>query len=454
MKKDFYIISTYPERVCGVGTFTRDFTNALGKFSEKVGKINIAAINDKDSNYYAYPVTKEIKQYDPDSWSSVTQEIISENKNRNVKPTIILQHEYGIDPADDGEYGKGINFVRTAKQFYEESFPVISYLHTVKEEPEQHHKEVLRDLSKYSDGLVVTANKAVKILSSSNYGVDPAKLKHIDHGTRDFSREGRDEVKEKYGLGGVLLYTTMGMKGKRKGLESAVEAWGKFLNEKVSNEDRSKLCYLIAGGYHPNAVKQGFDLEYDEILEKSIKKSNLKHLLTQSPSELGSAARDNDLVLLEPPVRDHFLSEQMLIDLYTMSNGVPLLYPGKDQISSGILADTVGSKRVAITTKFLYAKELLLPEPEKGDNKGIIGIDDPSARGILVDFEDVVNQTSEAFDYLTYNENSRIHMESMSTLRGYEMRWQNVVENFLKYLEVIGEKKKMKQGKDPVFRRK
>jgi hypothetical protein len=52
---------------------------------------------------------------------------------------------------------------------------------------------------------------------------------------------------------------------------------------------------------------------------------------------------------------DTFLDENTLLKLYGATNVMLLPYLNMQQISSGILADTLGSGRVAVTTKFRYA---------------------------------------------------------------------------------------------------
>ena len=68
----------------------------------------------------------------------------------------------------------------------------------------------------------------------------------------------------------------------------------------------------------------------------------------------GTDFGENDVVFL-----DVFLDETTLVELYCATNTMVLPYLNMQQISSGILADTLGSGRAAITTKFRYAVELL-----------------------------------------------------------------------------------------------
>ena len=117
-----------------------------------------------------------------------------------------------------------------------------------------------------------------------------------------------------------------------------------------------------------------------------------------------------------------FLDERTLVDLYVATNIMLLPYRNTQQISSGVLADTVGSGRVAIATKFRYAMELLNPE-SRGKQGLIIG---SRACGILVDpGEASVEQIAQALDYLVFHADKRLMMERRAHRRGYEMRWDN-----------------------------
>jgi hypothetical protein len=120
------------------------------------------------------------------------------------------------------------------------------------------------------------------------------------------------------------------------------------------------------------------------------------------------------------------------------------------QISSGILADTLGAGRAAITTKFRYAQELI--HSNKPCPEGlIIG---RYARGILVDpGEPSVEQIAQAIDYLVFNENKRLMMERQAHQRGYQMRWNNSAWALLQYVDFIREDKEIITGRGIKFTR-
>lgn len=140
MPYNIRIVSTYPPRRCGIGTFSRDLANSLEHFTGEIGHIRVAAI-DKEKLPYDIPVDLIINQYNPQSWQSATKDIIAragESKNRTI---VLLQHEYGLDPDETGKDGEGVNYVNMAKTFAEKGLTTLVYLHTVLDNPDKHQRK-------------------------------------------------------------------------------------------------------------------------------------------------------------------------------------------------------------------------------------------------------------------------------------------------------------------------
>jgi hypothetical protein len=163
-------VSTYPPRKCGIGTFCRDLSNSLAKLTGEIGHIRIAAI-DNDHGPYNIPVDLVIDQYNPKSWSDATDAITRRAMESDNPTAVILQHEYGLDPSDDGKDGCGKNYVKIAKKCTENGLTALVYLHTVLESPNEHQKKTIQDLAKYSNGLIVTTESAIDILESPAYAM-------------------------------------------------------------------------------------------------------------------------------------------------------------------------------------------------------------------------------------------------------------------------------------------
>ena len=441
------IISTYPPRKCGVGTFSRDLASALEHFIGEVGNIRITAI-DKDQLPYSIPVDLVIDQYDPQSWKYAIKDIVARASESPNPTVILLQHEYGLDPDENGSDGDGTNFIQMAKAFCEKKLTTFAYLHTVLDRPDSHQLMVLKELANYTDGLIVTTEKAVEMLSSDLYGISHDKLKHIDHGIRMYhpSQYDRLAIKSDFGLKDMLLATTLGLLSTDKGIQYSIRGFGKFLNDSCTQSQREKIVYLIAGQYHPEFVKSDNGRPYRDLMEeidKALKDSNVSWCTVKDLQ--GVDFSKYDVVFL-----DAFLDETLLLKLYAATNMMILPYLNMQQMSSGILADTVGSGRAAVTTKFQYARELI--NSNKKCYPGLVM--GRHARGILVDpGEDSVGQIAQAVDYLVFNQKARLRMEKQAHQRGFQMRWDNSAWSLLQHIEFIGDQKEKVVGRGVTFDR-
>jgi len=447
MPYNIRIVSTYPPRKCGVGTFSRDLANALENFTGEVGHIRVAAI-DKDKLPYNIPVDLIIHQYNPESWHKAAEDIVA-RAHESTNPTVVLlQHEYGLDPDKDGNDSRGTNFIAMAKTLHNQGLMTLVYLHTVLDSPNEYQKKVMQDLADNSDGLLVTTDSAVDILESSTYGITRSKIRHIDHGIRmqNPSQFDRLAIKQEYGLEDQFLVTTLGLHSPGKGLQYSIRAYARFLNESCTKAQRERVVYLIAGACHPEFAKlEGGKpyQEYEAMLNQTLEDSKLKWCKIKEFHT--TDFRQYDIVFLAA-----FLDESTLLKLYGATNIMVLPYLNLQQISSGILADTVGSGRVVIATKFTYAVELINSEAQ-GKDGAIIG---PRARGVLVDpGEPSVEQIAQALDYLIFNKDERLEMEIRAHERGYQMRWHNSAWELLQYIQFVKEKQEIVTGRGIEFTR-
>jgi glycosyltransferase involved in cell wall biosynthesis len=441
------LVSTYPPRRCGIGTFSKDLSNALSHFTGEVGHIRIAAI-DHGHGPYNIPVDLVIDQYNPMSWKKITREIIVRAKEGNNPTVIVLQHEFGLDPDDDGRDGMGQNFVTLAKACRENNLICLVYLHTVLEKPNDHQRCTIVDLAKYSHGLIVTTESAIDILESDTYGIAHLKLKHIDHGIRMHqpTHYDRFQIKADYGINDVFLATTLGLLSPDKGIQYSIRAYGRFIRESCTPEQREHLVYLIGGQCHPEFVKADGGKYYRQFmqeLEQSLEEADVRWCRTATLEGVNWHA--NDIVFF-----DQFVDESMLLNLYGATNVMILPYLNTEQISSGILADTIGSGRVAIATKFRYALELIYSN--KSCPPGVvIG---RYARGILVDpGEASVEQIAQALDFVVFEQDKRLRMEKQAHQRGYQMRWSNSAWALLQYIDFVSDEKEIATGRGMKFQR-
>lgn len=447
MAYNIRVVSTYWPRRCGIGTFSRDLASALEHFTGEIASVRVAAI-DNDSGPYSIPVDLVIDQYNPESWRFAIQDIIA-RANETPNPTVVLlQHEYGLDPDENGQDGQGWNFVNMAKAFSEKGLTTLAYLHTVLDQPDEHQREVLRELARYCDTLVVTTESAIQLLESKVYGINHSKLKHIDHGIRmqHPSQFDRMSIKAEFGLAGRFLATTLGLLSPDKGIQFGIRGYARFLQESCTESQRKKMVYLIAGQCHPDFVRaEGGEefRQYQAMLTDTLEESNVRWCRVKELP--GPDYDDCDVVFLKI-----FLDEKTLMKLYGATNVMLLPYLNMQQISSGILADTLGSGRAAIATKFRYALELI--HSNKRCPEGVvIG---RHARGILVDPGRAgIEQIAHALDYLVFNKDSRLRMEKQAHQRGYQMNWSNSAWALVQHVEFVIEQKEITTGRGVTFKR-
>lgn len=445
MRHNIRIVGTYPPRRCGIATFARDLATALAHFTGEVGTIRVAAI-DREGLRYDLPVDVVINQYDLESWADATKAIIARANESDDPTVVLLQHEYGLDPDAQGHDGEGTHFVQLAHACAQAGLMRLVYLHTVLDEPDSHQRATLQRLACGADGLIVTTESAVETLVKV-YGIEREKLKHIDHGIRmeHPSQYDRLTIKESLGLEASFLATTIGMLSPDKGIQYGLDGYAQFIGESLTEQQREHVVYLIAGCCHPEferAEEGGPYREYWERLERTMERTGLQWARTKTLDSVDFVR--NDVIFLEV-----FLDEKTLLQLYAATDAMLLPYLNMQQISSGILADTLGSGRVAVATKFKYAVELI--HSNKRCSPGmVIG---RHARGILVDPARPA-QLAEALDYLVFNRRRRLQMERQAHQRGYQMRWQNSAWAILQHIGFLQQQRSMLTERGVHFQRK
>jgi glycosyltransferase involved in cell wall biosynthesis len=447
MPYNIRIVSTYVPRRCGIATFSKNLANALSHFTGEVGNIRVAAIDNKNGPYNI-PVDLVIEQYNPQSWVDTTKNIITRAKEGTNPTIVLLQHEYGLDPDKEGRPAQGANYVEMAKAFTKANLTTVAYLHTVLDDPDEHQKTVVQGLAKTCDGLIVTTESAIDILESDIYGVSFHKLKHIDHGIRmhNPSHYDRLEIKKEFGLENRFLITTMGLLSPDKGVEFGIRGFGRFLEESCTAQQRKKIVYLVAGECHPDFVQaEGGEphRQFQASISRALDQAKVKWCSIKDLQ--GTNFDEYDVVFW-----DTYLDEATLLKLYGATNVMVLPYLNMQQISSGVLADTLGSGRAVIATKFRYARELIYSN--KQCPKGLVM--GRYVRGILADpGEESVEQIAAGLDYLVFNKSRRLFMEKQAHQRGYQMSWNNTAWALLQYIDFLREEHEIVTGRGITFSR-
>ncbi len=368
-------IGNHLPRKCGIATFTTDLGEAFAEEYPHIKTLTLA-INDTEDGY-AYPpqVRYEIQQDD-----GLDYERAANFLNQQEVNVINLQHEYGI-------YG-GLAGSHILTLLRNVTAPVVTTLHTILEKPLPEQYQVLKEIIRLSNRLVVMSQRSKKLLQDV-YGAPLEKIDLIPHGIHDVPFMDSGFHKDKFGAEGKFVLLTFGLLSRNKGIEYVIDA----LPEVVKRFPN--FLYLVLGATHPHVVLHDGE-EYREFLQSRVK-------------ELGLEKN----VLFD----DQFVSLKDLKEFIGAGDIYVTPYLDREQIVSGTLAYTVGAGKAVISTPYRYAEELLA-----------------DGRGILVPFRDS-KAIAEKIIYLLDHEAERNAMRKRAYLYGRDMVWSNIAQRYFESFE-------------------
>ena len=330
------LISSYVPRRCGIATFTHDLYTAIarevfGRPVAEADRLSVVAMNDGDGQYaYGPEVTVQLHHHRREDYRT-TAEIL----NTSRIDVVGLEHEYGLFGGEQGEWL--FDLLDRLKM------PVVTTLHTVLSEPSAAQRSVLQRVCNRSSAVVVMAERAGKLLRQ-RYDVPADRIRFIHHGVPDTPYADPEPYKERFDLVGRPTILTFGLLSPNKGIEMMLEALAKVVPE------HRDLAYVVLGVTHPGVRRESGELYRLSLERRAV--------------ELGIA---HNVLFHKRYVSVKDLQEYLLAaDLYVTP------YPGKEQITSGTLANALASGRAIVSTPYWYAQELLA-----------------GGRGRLVDFGDV-----------------------------------------------------------------
>src|SRR6266545_1957976 len=241
-------IGNYLPRQCGIATFTTDLCES---FSEQFPEIQtlVLAMNDVPDGYL-YP---EKVRYELRESSLFDYERAANFLNQHEVDAISLQHEFGIF---GGKWGRNIlTLLRNVNA------PVVTTLHTVLEKPDPEQYEVLSEVIRLSNRIVVMSEHSKRDLIAV-YGVPEHKIDFIPHGIHDVPFVDPGFHKDKFGAEGRFVLMTFGLLSRNKGLEYVIES----LPEVVKSYP--DLVYLVLVATHPHVVATEGDSYREELQER------------------------------------------------------------------------------------------------------------------------------------------------------------------------------------------
>ena len=336
------IVSTYPPRACGIGTFAADLRATLAGVPGVKGADLVAVVNEPSSPQRR-GLLATIAQ-------SVRGDYVRTARmlGRLDVDVVLLQHEYGIFGGSDGEYV--LSFAEELAQ------PLVVTLHTVLSEPTVHQAEVLTELCAQTELVIVMTDTALRLLVES--GACPEeKIRVVPHGaptrlTRRAANDADPRTRLPYRrAGGRFLLSTFGLISSGKGLETVIEALPSML------ERHPEIRYVIAGRTHPDVSHREGE-RYRLMLERRVVELDL-----------------SDNVVFD----DRFLAIDQLSDLLAATDVFVTPYRNREQIASGALTFALAAGCGVVSTPYWYAQDML------GSGAGrLVPFDDPAALAAAV----------------------------------------------------------------------
>jgi glycosyltransferase involved in cell wall biosynthesis len=364
----FAVLGNHLPRHCGIATFTTHLADALGAELPDADGF-VLAMNDV-GRQHAYParVRFELKEGDLASYRRAADYL-----NVNQVDVLSVQHEYGIFGGKAGAHL--LTLLRALR------VPIVTTLHTVLSAPNAAQRDVLEELARLSDRLVVMSESGADLLRRV-HGIPDDRIDLIPHGIPDIPVD--PSSKERLAVAGKLVILTFGLLSPDKGIEYVIDAMPAILAA------HPETVYVVLGATHPHIVEREGEA-YRIMLEARAEELGVRgHMVF------------HDRFVSQPELTE-FLSA---CDIYI----TPYLQP--EQITSGTLAYAVGAGKAVISTPYVYARELLA-----------------EGRGVLVPWRDSGAIAKEVIT-LVNDDDARREMNARAAAHGIAMTWPAVAAQY------------------------
>src|SRR5512133_1210424 len=314
------IVSTYPPRACGIGTFSSDLRATLTG-TETVTRADLVAVVHEPSSPQRRGLLATIVQAVRGDYVRTARML-----GRLDVDVVLLQHEFGIFGGRDGEYV--LSFAQELAQ------PLVVTLHTVLSEPTPHQQEVLSELCAEAELVIVMTDTALRLLVESGACAEE-KVRVVPHGApaRIVARTAAAPARRSTSsaVADPFRLSTFGLISPGKGLETVLDALPAIVDR------HPEIVYTIAGRTHPDVSRREGE-RYRLMLERRV-------------LELGLG----DHVEFD----DRFLSVNELADLLAATDVFVTPYGSREQIASGALTFAIAAGCAVGSTPYWYAQDML-----------------------------------------------------------------------------------------------
>lgn len=320
------MLGTYPPTVCGLATFAAALTSQLRALGTRVEVVTVVETQEDADTDHAESATLV---------AGVPGSIRRAAAALSRNDVVIVQHEYGIFGGVDG--CEVLDVIRLL------TVPAVVVLHTVPARPTPVQAAILVELCSLAASVVVMTDAARDLLIAGYAPVDERKIVTIPHGASLAALPASDTTL--YGNPRAQLLT-WGLLGPGKGVEHVVDAVARLARR------GQPVRYTVAGVTHPKVRLREGDA-YRESLVRQAKDASVDHLVTFD---------------------DTYRAVRQLTRFVASASLVVLPYESREQVTSGVLVDSIAAGRPVIATAFPHAVELL------SDGAGIVvPHDDPEA---------------------------------------------------------------------------
>jgi glycosyltransferase involved in cell wall biosynthesis len=367
------MLGNHVPRQCGIATFTSDLAEAIAAEHPELDCF-VLAMNDPGKRH-AYPsrVRFEIAESDLPAYRRAADFL-----NVNTVDVACVQHEYGIFGGKAGAHL--LTLLRELRM------PIVTTLHTILAEPNEHQRAVMNELTQLSERVVVMSTHGAELLRRV-HDVPAHKIDLIPHGIPALPPAGRS--KDRLGVEGRSVILTFGLLSPDKGIENVIDALPAIL---AAFPD---TVYIVLGATHPH-IKEREGETYRLMLEARAKRLGV----------------DGSVIF-----HDRFVSHAELTEFLAAADIYITPYLKLEQITSGTLAYAVGSGKAVISTPYLYARELLA-----------------DGRGVLVPPRDPEAIGREVIALLADDE-KRLAMCARASAEGRDMVWPAVARRYVESFE-------------------
>ena len=365
-------VGDYLPRQCGLATFTHDLCESVATQVGSSQEVFAVAMNDVPEGY-PYPPRVRFEVREP---VQADYRMAAEFLNINMVSVVCLEHEYGIYGGTCGSHVLAL--LRRIRR------PLVTTFHTVLKDPGDDQRQVLNEIARLSDRLVVMSDLAASFLRDI-YGVPAAKVAMIPHGIPDVPFIDPAYYRDQFGVEGRKVLLTFGLLSPGKGIEYAIGALPAVIAE------HPEVMYIVLGATHPH-VKRESGEEYRNGLLRLVRKLGLQEHVT---------------------FHDRFVELKELCEFIGAADIYLTPYLNEAQITSGTLAYALGAGKACVSTPYWYATEMLA-----------------EGRGRLVGFRDSEGIAEQVLDLLD-NESERhaIRRRAYSFCR--RMVWKRVAQDYL-----------------------